>query len=88
MEASFQEVASTQLQEFQKGLPSPEEERLKRFNEIVGRRKIERILENEALSLWATKPESERFKKVGWFHKEEDRNKKVQSIKSYIDYHF
>jgi hypothetical protein len=92
MKKSFEEIASAQMQRqmegFQKMLPSREQERLDRFNDLMAERKVNRILEEEALSIWSTKPASERFRKVGWFRTEEDRDKRDKFVRDYIDEHF
>lgn len=92
LKTTFDQVAAEQMkqqmQEFQKMLPSPEDKRLDRFNEMMAERKINRILEEEAISLWSEKPEEERMKKVGLFRKEEDRNKREAFIRDYLDEHF
>ncbi len=37
-------------------------------------RKVTRQLEDEALTVWTTKPDEERLIKVGWFRKAKDCN--------------
>lgn len=64
------------------------QERENRINEIVIRKRVERKLEEEAKKIWDKKPESERFKRKGWFQKEEDFHKKEEFIKEYTDTHF
>lgn len=71
-----------------KRLASPEEKRLERFNQIMAEHKVKRILEKEALELWSEKPEEERFIRVGWFRKKENKDKRDLFIKDYIDEHF
>jgi len=74
--------------EQQKQLASPEERRTERFNQIMAERKVRRRLEEEALESWANEPYEARMKKVGWFRHEEDRSKRDEFVKKYIDKHF
>lgn len=67
---------------------SPEEERAQRIDEMITRRRIESQLEKEALAKWNAKPEEERIIKVGLFRKEEDKDKRDQFVKEYINTHF
>ncbi|MEK4671068.1 MerR family transcriptional regulator [Niallia sp. FSL R7-0271] len=95
LKITFNQMAATQIEEIKKHydsiieqipkLPSPEEQKETRFQEMVVRRRVEAALENEAIELWSTKPESERLKKVGLFRKEEDFNKRYEFIRSYIN---
>lgn len=86
---TFEEVVAAEvtkkMEEFQKLLPSPDQGRLDRFNSMIAERKIMRELEEEGLSMWATKPAEERLKSVGWFRKEEDIERRERFIKGYID---
>ncbi|MYL57556.1 MerR family transcriptional regulator [Virgibacillus halodenitrificans] len=92
MKGAFEQVAASQMEQqmkdFQKLLPSREQQRLDRFNSVMAERKVTRILEEKALSMWSTKPKEERLVKVGWFRKEEDRDKRDLFVKTYIDEHF
>ncbi|MBB5173357.1 hypothetical protein [Texcoconibacillus texcoconensis] len=63
-------------------------ERENRVNEIITRKKIERSLEKEAEKIWSQKPEEDRIKRVGWFRKEEDLEKKSKFIKEFVDDNF
>jgi DNA-binding transcriptional MerR regulator len=77
-----------QYEDLLKRLPEPktkEAEREERFLDMVARRKVEDQLEKEALDMWATKPESERKKRVGIFRKEEDRDKRDLFVKEYTN---
>ena len=74
-----------QMEQFQRLLPSPEQQRLERFNSMVLGRRVRLSLEEEALSKWATLPPEERLVKVGWFRKTEDIAKRDQFVKQYID---
>jgi DNA-binding transcriptional MerR regulator len=96
--AAAQELAATQVAEVKKQyeeilrqLPPPKneiEERQERITEIITRRRVETELEKEALHKWSTKPEEERVRRVGLFRKEEDRDKRDQFIKEYINEYF
>lgn len=77
--------SAQQVQSFQQLLPSKEQIRMERFNEMLAERRVIRQLEDEALSMWSEKPEEERMKRVGWFRKEEDKEKQDQFIKNFID---
>lgn len=89
LKIAFEQVASAQtaqqILDIQKFLPSREQIRLERFNEMVAERKVNRQLEEKALSIWSTKTEEERMKRVGWFRKEEDKDKRDRFVKDYID---
>ena len=89
---TFEEVVSVEvakkIEDFQRLLPSPHQGRLDRFNSIVAERKITRALEEEALSMWATKSAEERLKSIGWFRKGEDLEKRERFVKSYVDERF
>lgn len=94
----MQELAAQQMNEIKqqyedliKRLPQPknsDEERQERITEMITRRRIENELEKEAVNMWATIPETERKIRVGIFRKEEDRDKREQFIKNYINQHF
>lgn len=92
LKATFADVVSAEvtkkMEDFQRLLPSPTQNRLDRFNSIVAERKITRTLEEEGLSMWATKSAEERLKSIGWFRKAEDLEKRERFVKSYIDEHF
>lgn len=86
----IQELVMSRDDTFQeiKQLTSFEEKRRERFEQILLEHKIKRKLEKEAISLWDEKPEEERMVKVGWFRKEEDKDKRDRFIKDYIDENF
>ena len=92
IKTAMEQVAATQMAQqakaFQKMLPSAEQRRAERFDEIMAERKVTRLLEKEAISLWTEKPEEERMKKVGWFRKEEDVTKRESFIRDYVDERF
>ncbi|MDH4619388.1 hypothetical protein [Brevibacillus sp. AY1] len=85
------QMVAKQTTQILQALPQPKskaEERAERIDAILAQRKVEIQLRNEALAMWATKSEADRMKKVGWFRKEEDRDKREQFIRDYIDTHF
>ena len=89
--ATVEEQLQEGLKEFTKLLPAPADpaaERQKRLNDLITFKRIERNLEAEAMQLWSTKPDSERLKRVGLLRKEEDKDKRDQFIKEYINKHF
>lgn len=92
MKEVFNELSAIQMQkqrdEMKRLLPSREQARLDRINAIMAERKVTRMLEKEALSVWSEKPEEERIRKVGWFRKEEDEKKRNHFIEKYIDENF
>ncbi|WP_347553260.1 hypothetical protein ABFG93_22920 (plasmid) [Pseudalkalibacillus hwajinpoensis] len=63
-------------------------DREKRANDMLTKKKIETQLEQDALAIWYKKPEEERIKKVGFFKKEEDQSKRNAFIKEYVTLHF
>lgn len=86
----IKELISKQEKESQetKLLMKPEDRRIERFNQIMAEYKVTKQLENEARDLWKEKPQEERMKKVGWFRKEEDKEKRDEFIRSYVDKNF
>lgn len=76
-------AAAVQLQESR-----IQEDRQKRLTDRITERRIEFRLHEEALQLWAQRPRSERYKKVGWFRKEEDIIRKDNFVRQYINQHF
>lgn len=92
IQETFKEIAVTQVEQqinnYQKMLPSPEQQRLERFNMLIAEKKITRELEKEAFNLWVEKPLEERLMKVGWFRKIENIDKRDRFIREYIDKHF
>lgn len=98
IKSTYESVAAAQLEEIKRHyeglllqLPKPiseQEERQKRVTDVITRRRVEAQLEKEALHMWSTKAESERLKKVGLFRKEEDKDKRDQFIKDYINERF
>jgi len=71
-----------------KRLISPEERRAERFEQVMAEHKVKRVLEKETMDLWNAKPVEERMIRVGWFRKEEDKDKRDLLIKTYINEHF
>ncbi|WP_445491590.1 MerR family transcriptional regulator [Niallia sp. 03133] len=98
LKKSFEQIAAAQVEELKKHyntlieeipkLPSLEEQKEIRFQEMVVRRRVEAHLEKEALQMWSTKPEEERVKKVGLFRKEEDIDKRSFFVKEYVNKHY
>lgn len=98
LKGSFEEIAASQSLELKqhyetlfKQLPKPrsvEDEKEERFQEMVARRRVETQLEEEAINMWSTKPDNERFKKVGWFKKEEDFIARDRFVRTYVNQHF
>lgn len=76
------------IQEAKQLVIAQEDKRLDRFNQIMAERKVNRLLEKEAMALWMEKPAEERTKKTGWFRKEEDKEKREIFVKNYVDEHF
>ncbi|MFK3961913.1 MerR family transcriptional regulator [Pseudalkalibacillus hwajinpoensis] len=85
MESAIKESAAALKQEL---LPDPAHERQVRMENIITEFRIKTNLENEAIGVWSQKPETERFKKVGFFRKEEDRDKRDDFVRSYIQERF
>lgn len=98
MQSAFEEVAAGQFMELKsemktmiKHLIEPinrEDEREKRFQDLILRRRVEYQLEKEALLIWTAKPVDERYKKVGLFRREEDITKRDLFVKEFIHRHF
>ncbi|MBO1005907.1 MerR family transcriptional regulator [Pseudogracilibacillus auburnensis] len=92
MKSTFDQAAAALMEKqkdsLQKMLPSREQQRLDRLDGIMAERKVTRSLEDQALSIWSTKPVEERFVKVGWFRRVEDINKRDYFIRDYVDKHF
>jgi DNA-binding transcriptional MerR regulator len=93
-----EQIAATQAQEIKEyyhelfnQLPKPktrEEERQERIELLLFQKKIEGALIKEAKEKWTQKPESERFRRVGFFRKEEDFLKREEFIREYVNEHF
>lgn len=69
-------------------LHAPNKKHNEYFDRIMVEHRVTKRLEKEAINLWNEKPEHEKIKKVGWFRKEEDRDKRNLFMKEYIDEHF
>ncbi|MBY0594979.1 MerR family transcriptional regulator [Bacillus bingmayongensis] len=74
-----------------KQLPQPEDaetlkirQRQERLDNFIIEHRARQELRKQAESLWNSKPDEERIKKVGWFKKEEDLAKKQLFIEQYI----
>jgi hypothetical protein len=61
-----------------------QDDRQRRITERITEKRIELRLEEEAQVLWSEQPDTERFRKKGWFGKEEDADKKNRFIKNYV----
>jgi len=95
---TFEELAATKIEEVKThyetllhGLPKPlseEEKREQKFQSMVIHKRVESKLEEEAIQEWSKFPENERSKKVGFFRKEVDIEKKNEFIRSYVNKHF
>jgi hypothetical protein len=83
----LEEIKNELLRSLPKSI-DPLEERQNRVTDMITQKRVEYILREEAWALWLKKPESERMKKVGWFRKEEDIDKREQFIREYIHQHF
>ncbi|WP_141604314.1 MerR family transcriptional regulator [Terrilactibacillus laevilacticus] len=93
--AAFRKTAASQLQlikeDFLRTLPkppTPEEERDRRMTDMITQHRVKSKLEAEALELWWKKPESERMRRIGFFRREEDRDKREQFVRRYIQEHY
>lgn len=74
-----------------KQLPQPEDvetiklrQRQDRLDNFIIEHRARQELRKQAESLWNSKPEEERTRKVGWFKKEEDLSRKQLFIEQYI----
>lgn len=66
----------------------PIEERQQRITDMITQRRIESELKAEAEQIWNDKPEAERMKKIGWFKKDVDRDKRERFVRDYIDQNY
>jgi hypothetical protein len=85
---SVKEIATTELASM---LPKPKDDiqdRMEKFNTMILQKRLEQKLEEEALQLWNEKPKEERIKKVGWFRKEEDIEKRDMFVRKYKQNNF
>jgi DNA-binding transcriptional MerR regulator len=64
---------------------NPSEERQRNITNYITQKRVESQLKKEALAAWEEKSESERIKKVGWFKKVEDQDKKNRFIEDFIN---
>lgn len=78
---SFQNELATTAEEQKR------EMRQSRVTDLITERRIQTQLRKEARRLWDEKPESERFKRIGMFRKEEDTAKRDRFIEDYVDEH-
>lgn len=80
-------VTKELFEEQRKLLPppkSPEEQKTERINEMLGRMRVERKLEDQAIQAWTELPDSERVRRVGLFRKDEDWGKREAFIRRYV----
>lgn len=66
----------------------PLQERQTKLTDDITKRRVEALLRKEALELWASKPDTERLKKAGFFRKEEDINKRDAFVEGYVAEHY
>lgn len=95
---TFEELAATQIEELKNqykqlitSLPKPqstEEKKNQSFQAMVIQRKIESSLEEEANQAWSKLPDDQRLKRVGFFRKDVDLEKKEQFVRTYINERF
>ncbi|WP_336866895.1 hypothetical protein [Peribacillus frigoritolerans] len=95
---TFEEMATAKVEELKSqyeqslnGLPKPpsiEERKNQSFHAMVIQRKIESSLEEEANQAWSNLPEDQRLKRVGFFRKDIDLEKKDQFVRTYINERF
>lgn len=89
---AVEEAVEARLAEFKQLLPRPRdpvEERQERLNDWLTIERVKSKLGEEGLEEWAKLPEGERVRKVGFLglKKEEDRDKRDQFRKEYIEKH-
>lgn len=87
--AAEEKIQAFRLEQ-QHSLPSPEEERQKKFNEMMLHRRIERRLQERARQEWEKLPEAERTVKAGLFglKRIENAGKRHDFIREYVDRHY
>src|SRR5699024_1153476 len=71
-----------------KKLNSSNDKRTEHVEKILVEHKVKKNLKEKAFDLWNQKPAHEKNKKIGWFRKEEDLDKRDLFIKKYIDDNF
>ncbi|MGE7780949.1 hypothetical protein ACQKL0_13490 [Peribacillus sp. NPDC097264] len=59
-----------------------------KISTMVIQRKIESSLEEEANESWSKLPEDQRLKRIGFFRKDIDLEKKDKFVRDYINEHF
>ncbi|CAK6481243.1 MULTISPECIES: MerR family transcriptional regulator [Peribacillus] len=95
---TFEEMATAKVEELKNqyeqllnGLPKPpsiEERKNQSFQAMVIQKKIESSLEEEANQAWSNLPEDQRLKRVGFFRKDIDLEKKDKFVRDYINENF
>lgn len=77
-----------QMDQWMRLIPSEAEKKQEIIANIKAQKRVESKLEKEALLLWDQKPSNERMKRIGWFRWEEDRERREQFVRTYIEEHF
>lgn len=92
IKTTLKEIAVTQgdlqLKSIQNVFLSKEEQRLEYLNYHFAKRRVEKKLEQEALSLWLQQPITKRYVKIGLFQKLEDISTRDLFVKAYINERF
>lgn len=81
------EAFRSKLEKLVYSLPNLHEGRHDRIKDALSIRKVEAVLEKEALQKWSTKPESIRLKRTFLFKIEEDIEERNQFVKDYVYKH-
>ncbi|MDM5205313.1 MerR family transcriptional regulator [Cytobacillus kochii] len=94
----YEEIAATQTEElreqYEKLLtqapqpPTEQEMKQQNFEVVMLHKKVEMTLEKEALKKWKALPEDQRMRRVGFFRKEADYEKKAEFIRDFINENF
>ncbi|PEJ38235.1 MerR family transcriptional regulator [Peribacillus butanolivorans] len=95
---TYEELAASQIEELKNqykqlitSLPKPpstEEKKNQSFQAMVIQRKIESSLEEEANQAWTKLPDDQRLKRIGFFRKDIDLEKKDKFVRDYINENF
>src|SRR5699024_4472286 len=78
-------IEDNQEKEEKRQIESSMEKRIERFEQIMLEHKVQSRLKRKAMELWEKKSINERMIKVGWFRKEEDKDKIDLFIQEYVD---
>lgn len=84
---AVKEITMNEIKNFRNLLPGPDEQDEEKKDYVATSLRVSMQLEKEAIEEWDKKPEMERTKKVGWFRREEDLNKREVFIKNYKQQH-